>query len=161
MVFLQTSSAAYQPKCKSQKLQLHSNSMKNHGICTILTHVIENVLPQPLSHNIAICMDQKHTKSTCSNQIYHFTVSYIQVLEKHKRAKSSNQSHNMITISHKPKHRYIFINKDSGQPRHEHHACHRNQYRQQGQPSPIPIGYFYWKSVKTNIRSYEIQHDKP
>ena len=57
--------------------------------------------------------------------------------------------------------RYIFINKDSGQPRHEHHACHRNQYRQQGQPSPIPIGYFYWKSVKTNIRSYEIQHDKP
>ena len=133
--------------------------MKNHGICTILTHVIENVLPQPLLHNIAICMDQKHTKSTCPNQIYHFTVSYIQVLEKHKRAKSSNQSHNMITISHK--HRYIFINKDSGQPRHEHHACHRNQYRQQGQPSPIPIGYFYWKSVKTNIRSYEIQHDKP
>lgn len=85
--------------------------MKNHGICTILTHVIENVLPQPLSHNIAICMDQKHTKSTCSNQIYHFTVSYIQVLEKHKRAKSSNQSHNMITISHKPKHRYILLTK--------------------------------------------------
>lgn len=108
--------------------------MKNHGICTILTHVIENVLPQPLSHNIAICMDQKHTKSTCSNQIYHFTVSYIQVLEKHKRAKSSNQSHNMITISHKPKHRYIFINKDSGQPRHEHHACHRK--------STIPNSYW-------------------
>lgn len=102
-------------------------SMKNHGICTILTHVIENVLPQPLSHNIAICMDQKHTKSTCPNQIYHFTVSYIQVLEKHKRAKSSNHSHKMVTISHKPKHIYIFINKDSGQPRHEHHTCQRDQ----------------------------------
>lgn len=83
--------------------------MKNHGICTILTHVIENVLPQPLSHNIAICMDQKHTKSTCPNQIYHFTVSYIQVLEKHKRAKSSNQSHNMILLSATNQNTGIFL----------------------------------------------------
>lgn len=33
----------------------------------------------------------------------------------------------MVTISHKPKHIYIFINKDSGQPRHEHHTCQRDQ----------------------------------
>ena len=115
MAFLQTSSATYQPKCRPQN---EHTKQTFH----IAPHYLINPATTTVSYSLTIRMNQKYTKSTCPIKSITLLYPIFRSLKNINEQELFNHSHNMVTLSHKPKYGYIFINKEGGQPRHEQHA---------------------------------------
>lgn len=63
-----------------------------------MTYTIYSILPELLTHCIAIGMNQKYSKSTCSDCSDPFNMSDFLALEPHKGCDSVGESQKRITV---------------------------------------------------------------
>lgn len=78
-----------------------AEGMPHQRVGTVLSHIIQKVLPQPLAHCITIGMYQQHAKRTGSHHIDETALRYMQILEIHKGAYRGEYCQDGIGISNK------------------------------------------------------------
>ena len=78
-------------------------SMNHQKARSIPADIVERVTPQPLTHRVAVGMNQEHTKSTCTHCIDERTELQRQVFKVHESANGCDNGQYFIGICHKIK----------------------------------------------------------
>ena len=61
-----------------------ADRMQRHPQPIVDAHIIQNILPQPLTHCFTIGMNQEHSKCGCCNSVDNFAVSDFKIFKKQK-----------------------------------------------------------------------------
>lgn len=135
-----------------------ADRVQRHEAVRVMPHVVQNVLPQPPAHGVAVGVDQQYAEGGSRDRVDQFTVRNMKIPEKQEGTHAGQQGKERVGIHEEERDRTAQLRAEPcrGDDRHD-----GEQRRCKREPAPQPDAVEPRSRIKADICRDQIQHDEP